>query len=275
MLEAAVALMALGLLFGAGLAYAARVLEVKRDERIEAIEKTLPGINCGACGHAGCAAFSEALVHGEAEMAECTASEGETLTRIAELLGEEVDTTASRRVARLLCRGTEEAAALRFRYAGMQDCAAVQGVAGGHKVCEYGCLGMGSCVTVCPEDALHIGDEGLPVVDVERCTGCGACVQACPRDVIAVLPEDQPVLLACVARMGPREAARACSNACLGCGLCERRCPEGAIVMEKNLPVIDFERCTGCGVCVGVCPADSLEFFGDDETEEPREEEVE
>lgn len=274
MLEAAVTLMVLGLLFGAGLAYAARVLEVKRDERIEAIEKALPGINCGACGHAGCAAFSEALAAGDVEVTACTVSDSRTLTLLAELLGEEVDTTASRRIARIRCRGTEEAAK-RFRYSGLQDCAAAHGVAGGHMICEHGCLGMGSCVAVCPVDALYMGDEGLPIVDPERCTGCGACVQACPRDVIAVLPEDQPVLLTCVAPMGPREAVRACSNACLGCGLCERRCPEGAIVMENNLPVIDFERCTGCGVCVGVCPADSLELSSDDQVDEPREEGVE
>lgn len=275
MLEAVVTLTALGLLFGAGLAYAGRVLEVKRDERIEAVEKTLPGINCGACGFAGCAGFSEALVHGEAAMKACTVSDSETLARIAELLGEEVDTSVARRIARVRCRGTDEAAELRFRYAGMKDCAAAQGVAGGHKVCEYGCLGMGSCVAVCPVDAIRMGEEGLPIVDIERCTGCGACVQACPRGVIDMLPADQPVLLNCLAQMGPREAARACANACLGCGLCERRCPEGAIVMENNLPIIDFERCTGCGVCVGVCPADSLELAGDDGAEEPGEEEAE
>ena len=32
-------------------------------------------------------------------------------------------------------------------------------------------------------------------------------------------------------------------------------CPEGAIAMDNNLPVIDYEKCTGCGTCAGVCPA--------------------
>ena len=48
------------------LAVASKYLHVEQDERIDKVTAMLPGYNCGACGKAGCAAFGEALVTGEA-----------------------------------------------------------------------------------------------------------------------------------------------------------------------------------------------------------------
>lgn len=257
MLPAVLTLMGLGLLFGAGLAFASRVLAVKRDERVEAIEEVLPGANCGACGFAGCSALSEALVEGEADVQTCPVSDSETLARVAQILGEETALDIPREVAKVRCRGTHDAAETRFSYAGIRDCAAAAETAGGHKVCEAGCLGMGSCVETCPFDCMYMKD-GIPVVIEEECTGCGNCVEACPRDIIELASEDQPVFLYCVSTAGPREARDACSNACIGCGLCARTCEYDAITMKDNLPVFDFEKCTACGACVRVCPTDAL-----------------
>ena len=38
------------------------------------------------------------------------------------------------------------------------------------------------CETVCPHDAIQVGDNitNLPKVIPQRCTGCGLCVAACP-----------------------------------------------------------------------------------------------
>jgi Fe-S-cluster-containing hydrogenase component 2 len=38
------------------------------------------------------------------------------------------------------------------------------------------------CETVCPVDAIHIGENinKQPKLTVEKCIGCGLCVQACP-----------------------------------------------------------------------------------------------
>ncbi len=257
MLPAVITLMGLGLLFGAGLAFASRVLAVKRDERVEAIEEVLPGANCGACGFAGCSALSEALVEGEADVQACPVGDSEALARVAEILGQEADLGASRQVAKVRCRGTEDAAETRFSYAGIKDCQAAGAIAGGHKVCEHGCLGMGSCVQACPFDCMYMKD-GVPVVVEEDCTGCGNCVEACPRSIIELAAEDQPVFLYCVSTAGPREARQACSNACMGCGLCARTCEQDAIEMQDNLPVFDFDKCNACGACVEACPTDAL-----------------
>ena len=53
-------------LLGLLLAIASKFLKVEQDERIDQVAAMLPGYNCGACGKAGCAAFAEALVSGEA-----------------------------------------------------------------------------------------------------------------------------------------------------------------------------------------------------------------
>lgn len=61
-LWAVLILLGIGLIFGVILAIASKVLYVKEDERIDDVEKLLPGANCGACGYAGCHAMAEALV---------------------------------------------------------------------------------------------------------------------------------------------------------------------------------------------------------------------
>ena len=45
------------------------------------------------------------------------------------------------------------------------------------------CIGHGSCVEVCPEEALSTGAGGI-VVDRERCAGCALCVDGCPSSAL-------------------------------------------------------------------------------------------
>ena len=41
------------------------------------------------------------------------------------------------------------------------------------------CIGCGSCIDVCPEEACSLTPDGI-VTDRERCTGCGKCADICP-----------------------------------------------------------------------------------------------
>ena len=66
-LWASLILLGIGLLLGLGLAIAAKILEVKEDERIAEVAKRLPNYNCGSCGFAGCHDLAEALVNGKEE----------------------------------------------------------------------------------------------------------------------------------------------------------------------------------------------------------------
>lgn len=45
---------------------------------------------------------------------------------------------------------------------------------------------------------------------------------------------------------------------CVGCQACLNACPFGAISMEGNLAVIDFDKCTLCGACVDSCKFDAI-----------------
>ena len=49
------------------------------------------------------------------------------------------------------------------------------------------CAGCGTCVEVCPYDALRLepwGTAQVSTVDHNRCMGCGACVAVCPNKAI-------------------------------------------------------------------------------------------
>lgn len=71
-LWAVLILLGIGLIFGLGLAIAAKVLHVKEDERIDEVAKRLPNYNCGSCGYAGCKALAEAIVTGkESNLRKC------------------------------------------------------------------------------------------------------------------------------------------------------------------------------------------------------------
>jgi ferredoxin len=90
-------------------------------------------------------------------------------------------------------------------------------------------------------------------VDREKCVGCGACAAKCPKKIIELVPESKTHVVACSNHQTAKEVKEVCKVGCLGCTLCSKKCPEGAITMEENLPVIDYEKCTNCGTCAESC----------------------
>ena len=51
---------------------------------------------------------------------------------------------------------------------------------------ERKCISCGSCISVCPNNALSIGKEGEPFILIDRsiCNNNGACVKACPTTAL-------------------------------------------------------------------------------------------
>ncbi len=45
------------------------------------------------------------------------------------------------------------------------------------------CSQCEACVDVCPEQAVHLNDEG-PEINTEICLACGKCMRACPGDTL-------------------------------------------------------------------------------------------
>lgn len=246
-------LLAFSAIFGALLAILGKKLAVKQDDRIDKVKDKLSGANCGVCGYAGCEAFAKAIVEGTADINLCKATSAVNKEDIAQIVGKTV--VVEQTVPVVCCVGGNDAVD-KYDYMGYGDCRSMELLAGGRKLCKWGCLGMGSCTDVCPEHAIEVGERGFAVINHDKCVGCGLCVQTCPKGIIKRVPIDAKVFIACSNCMrGGKEVRALCKHGCISCGLCVRNCPEGAIKMENNLPVIDYSKCTGCKVCVAKCPS--------------------
>ena len=252
-LYAVLTLGVLGGAFGGVLAVASRIFAVERDPRIEEIQSTLPGANCGGCGFAGCASCAEAIASGAAPVNACPVCSGEQTTAIAAIMGVEV-APAERRVAFVRCAGGSRAGR-KYDYIGLADCQAAVKIAGnGPLECAYGCLGFGSCVKACKFDALHINALGAAEVDRDKCTLCRQCMDACPRHLIIDIPSAADVVVPWASLDKGAAAKNNCAASCIACKLCEKNCPQDAIHVIDNVAVIDYTKCTSCGTCVAKCP---------------------
>lgn len=247
----------LGLIIGIVLAIASVKLAVKVDAREAAVRAVLPGANCGACGFPGCDGYAAAVASGSATLNKCSVGGASVARSIGEIMGQEAGAVEPV-VAVLICRGGKDVAPARFQYKGAADCRQATLLLGGPKACIYGCVGLGHCAKVCPFSAITMGDNGLPVIDERKCTGCGKCVKECPKQTLLLVPRSKLVVLACVSHDKGKAVKDVCKAGCIACNLCVKVCPAQALAMDKNLPVMDFERCIDCGVCVHKCPTGSF-----------------
>ena len=229
-------------LLGIGLAVAARKLRVEKNEGIEKLSILLPGLNCGACGYAGCESYAEALASGaDDDIARCTPGGSQTKFTLGRELGLETGGSPMREVARLACTGGVSVAVKDYRFAGYADCESLVLHYGGDKGCKYGCLGLGSCVKACPVDAIYYTTDGLVKVDEEKCISCGLCVTACPTGVMKMAKADSHWFVACNSRDTAKVTKNLCSVGCIACRICERKFPEAGFVVTDNLSVLDYK----------------------------------
>lgn len=242
----------LGIVLGALLAVASRVFAVKTDERVEQITEALPGANCGGCGYSGCAALAEAIVKGEAPANACRAGGAACAEKIGAIMGVQTEAQTPVR-ARVLCSGGCGKAKKKCRYEGVQDCIAADRMYGSDKTCAFGCMGLGSCTSVCRYGAISVLD-GIARVDESLCTGCGACAAVCPKHLIGLVPVTAAYVVDCHSAEPGAAVRKVCDAGCIGCRICEKNCPAGAVRVENNLAHIDPSLCTGCGTCAEKCP---------------------
>ena len=217
----------IGLFFGIGLGIASKKLYVYVDPRIKEIQDSLPNANCGACGYPGCSAFAKAVAEGKAEPTGCIPGGDKTTHAIADILGV-VANTSEPLMAVVHCKGGTKEALERAEYKGIEDCQAAVMIGNGSKVCQDGCLGLGTCVRVCPFDALHINSNGVAEVDAKKCTGCGKCLAVCPRKIISLIPRAHRIFLACSNHEKGAKVKKYCSVGCTACTLCVKATPSGA-----------------------------------------------
>jgi len=230
----------IGVVCGATLALIARKFGVAEDERVAAVTETLPGINCGSCGYAGCADYAKAIVEHEVALNLCPPGGAKTATALGELMGRKVE-IAEPRMAVVRCTGSLDESRRHFAYNGITDCIAAQALNGGDKECPYGCLGYGSCARVCPTDAIVI-ENGLARVLRDRCIACGACVKVCPRHIIKIVPQSHSIHVLCNSKDRGPAVKKYCSTGCIGCRICTRLDEGGTFGMDGFLAVVDYEK---------------------------------
>ena len=245
-------LVAVAAVFAVLLAFLGRKLEVKRDEKVVAVESLLSGANCGGCGFAGCSAFAEALANGKADLSSCNATSKVNKDKIAAILGTVND---GEEMSFVVCCSGGNACEDKYDYHGYGDCASMELLAGGRKACPVGCMGAGTCVKHCDHHACNLTDNGYASITDERCTLCGKCSKSCPKGLIKKIPARAKVYVACSNHGKGKEIRSYCKAGCIGCGMCMRTCPEGAITLVDNLAVIDYSKCIGCGACAAKCPS--------------------
>lgn len=242
----------LGLIFGIGLSYAAKVFEVTVDERVTQVREVLPGANCGACGYTGCDNYADAVVEGGADTNMCPVGGSAVAGKIAVIMGVEAG-EFNRTAARVLCNGRRSVSTEKYDYQGINSCAAAVQLFGGHKSCVYGCLGHGDCMKACPFDAITM-TGGIARVIEDRCKACEKCVAACPKGLIEMIDKTKKYSVMCRSKDKGAVTKKNCQVGCIGCKLCVKSCPTDAIHMEGTLAKIDYEKCTNCGECTKVCP---------------------
>ncbi len=246
----------IGLIIGAALGLAGRVLEVEIDKKEIAIREQLPGNNCGGCGYAGCDALARAIATKDAPVTGCPVGGVDVANAIGEIMGETAEIV--KYTAFVKCSGNLDVTEAKFRYVGPMNCKEAAVVSHGNKSCIYGCLGYGSCVTVCEFDAIHV-ENGVAVVDKDKCVACGKCVSQCPKHLIELVPYESNVRVACSSKDKGKDVKEACKLGCIGCKLCEKVCENDAIHVENNIAHIDYDKCTKCGKCAEKCPAKIIE----------------
>ena len=121
--------------------------------------------------------------------------------------------------------------------------------------CRSGCVGVGSCVESCKKGAMRL-EDGQIIIDRDKCDGCGDCAKegVCPQHLIRMIPADATNFIPCSSTEPDEDVVRAtCGYGCIACGECERACPEGAVTIQNNHAVIDYDKCVGCVACTVKC----------------------
>jgi len=234
-----VLMVGLGGIFALVLLIASIKLKVVMDPKVEKTQEALPGIDCGACGFAGCGSYAKAVVADPKLLGKCAPGGSAAAAKIAEILSLQVgEGTAPLRPV-IHCNAELSQRTFHAQYRGIRSCTAANALPN-VQACGFGCIGYGDCVAACQFDALHI-INGLATVDYDKCTGCTACSKACPKGIINMVPfsQDQMVVVACNSKESGRDTRSMCKVGCIGCGLCSKKSDMFKVV--NNLASIDYD----------------------------------
>ncbi|WP_222909181.1 electron transport complex subunit RsxB [Pseudomonas sp. DNDY-54] len=156
---AVLALLALCLVCGAILGFAAVRFRVEGDPIADQINQLLPQTQCGQCGYPGCKPYAEAIAGGD-KINKCPPGGESTIQALADLLDVEPEPLDA----------AEGEVPPRVAY-----------------IREAECIGCTKCIQACPVDAIVGAAKQMHTVIVSECTGCDLCVDPCPVDCIDMI----------------------------------------------------------------------------------------
>ncbi len=156
------AMVALALVFGGILGYAAVQFKVEGDPIVDQIDELLPQTQCGQCSYPGCRPYAEAIANGDA-INKCPPGGQATINAIADLLDVEAPTLDEEH--------GEESEVKKVAF-----------------IREDECIGCTKCIQACPMDAILGAAKQMHTVIANECTGCDLCVEPCPVDCIDMIP---------------------------------------------------------------------------------------
>jgi ferredoxin len=108
------------------------------------------------------------------------------------------------------CASVPPVTPLRYLSVGYTECNLQNMVFEGNITCRNGCLGLGSCVRLCPNDAIIIQNGEVFISDA--CNGCGRCVHICPKQLISIVPVSESTQVTCAAS-GINNRQKTCETA--------------------------------------------------------------
>lgn len=230
----------LAIVFALVLLIASKKWKVEVDPKVEEIQNALPGIDCGACGYAGCASYAKAVAQNPELIGRCAPGGGKVAENIGQVLNLQISDAGAPKRPVVHCRAHTKDKTYLADYYGIETCISANALPSA-QACKFGCLGNGDCVAVCKFNALHIID-GLATVNYENCTGCGACAKACPRNLIEMIPftNENMLAVACSNIEAGKDVRKMCQVGCIACGICTKQ--SEVFSVNNNLARVDYEK---------------------------------
>ncbi len=160
------ALVALAIIFGAILGFAAVRFKVEGNPIVDQLDALLPQTQCGQCSYPGCRPYAQAMSDGSEKINKCPPGGESTIIAIADLLGVDPEPLDAEHGEE---KDTKMLAVIR----------------------EDECIGCTKCIQACPVDAILGAAKQMHTVIASECTGCDLCVEPCPVDCIDMVPVTQ------------------------------------------------------------------------------------
>ncbi|MDO9045293.1 MAG: 4Fe-4S binding protein [Methanobacteriaceae archaeon] len=114
------------------------------------------------------------------------------------------------------------------------------------------CTSCGTCVKLCPTQAIKVENELPAEINKKLCVGCGSCASVCPQQAINLERKIGPVIVT--------KELLIDQDTCVECLICEENCPTMAIKLEDGEVVLDKDKCILCDVCSTKCPVNALKL---------------